>query len=82
MSVFGSRIHAVSGGYVGNGGMNVSGTVAPRLDVQRRERAAESEDVGLVEAAQHRMTCACGCRLVAGAAVRRPRPRSSGRRRR
>ena len=29
MSVFGFRIHAVSGGYVGNAGTNVSGTRAP-----------------------------------------------------
>ena len=29
VSVFGVRIHDVSGGYVGNGGMNVNGTATP-----------------------------------------------------
>ena len=79
MSVFGSRIHAVSGGYVGNGGMNVSGTIAPVRRLSSGERAAKSHDVRLVEAAQHRMTCACRCRLVAGLrAVARARAARAG----
>jgi len=75
--VRGSRIQTLSGGEIGNVGMNVAKTAAPLSTRNGFQPAAKGENVRLVKSLQHRMPFAGYSRFASGF---RPvdRERSSG----